>query len=735
MRTENLTILFVDIAGYTATTNRQSRRENAFLIERFDKSLRPVIRQYHGKIIKTIGDAFLLTFRSPTDAMLCAKVMQDCMVFHNRTSKQPITIRVAAHLGEVRIARQDIFGEPVNLTARIESITPPGQIYLSEAVYLAMNKTEVLVSNAGGFELEGFAHQVHLYQVQTCATADDQLPFGTPLAYFENTTSRRWQPLAIAAGIVLAIGLAGGSFWYWQRPIVIQAQDNKPLSEFIQLTFSEEALRTLPAEIQFGIRSNLLDAIQRLPGFYESDEFTASQTRWQLEISLNPNDSAQQLQLLLSNKFTGEQMQKAWQFQPEKTQSLLRYLSQQFTDWLSSAYQLKPLPANWPKPIPDELYNQWLKVANDLQQATDETDLKRVLKQLDQLPIQDDSYLPATQNRCDALVSLYQMNNDRQLLKSARKICPKLASKVANSKDWFIYGRFLESIGDTSNARQAYENSIARDPKLSQAYSGLARLLSADGQVLEAQRLLQQAINLQPGYWRPLHAMAVFQLGRGQFQESIANYKKIVELTPKSSGALNDLGAAYYMVGELQLAADSFAKSLLLHEDASTLSNLASLYYFLGRLQEALTLYLKASQLSPDKYELNGNLADCYRHLGDLDAAKRHYQIAIELINSKAALSAREQALYGYYSAQIADFTLANEQVLQALRRDESNPEIQYWSALIALKQQQKPQALSHLQLALQLGYPVKLMSLDPELTALASDQTYIRMITQQKTQ
>jgi len=121
--------------------------------------------------------------------------------------------------------------------------------------------------------------------------------------------------------------------------------------------------------------------------------------------------------------------------------------------------------------------------------------------------------------------------------------------------------------------------------------------------------------------------------------------------------------------------------------------------------------------------------------LGDLPSANKHYQQALELLKTKATLSAREQALQSYYGAQLGDFTLANQQLERALSRDSNNPEIQYWAGIVALKQQQKPQALSHLQLALQLGYPVKLMSLDPELTALATDQTYIRMITQQKTQ
>ena len=66
--------------------------------------------------IKSIGDAYLITFLSPTDAMLCSMALQDAMHGHNLnvTEEEKIHIRVAANLGEVRVAKNDIFGEPVN---------------------------------------------------------------------------------------------------------------------------------------------------------------------------------------------------------------------------------------------------------------------------------------------------------------------------------------------------------------------------------------------------------------------------------------------------------------------------------------------------------------------------------------------------------------------------------------------------------------------------------------------
>jgi class 3 adenylate cyclase len=166
IKTENLAIMMTDIVGYTEATMKQSRSENEQLLATHNRILLPILKQYRGRHIKSIGDALLLVFRSPTDAMLCAMAMQDALHEYNRSATdKPIHIRIAASLGEVRVTRDDIFGEPVNLTSRIEGITPPDEIYLSEAMYMAMNKAEVPAEEVGWKELKGISESVRIYHL------------------------------------------------------------------------------------------------------------------------------------------------------------------------------------------------------------------------------------------------------------------------------------------------------------------------------------------------------------------------------------------------------------------------------------------------------------------------------------------------------------------------------------------------------------------------------------------
>jgi len=225
MKTENLAIILTDIVGYTEATSRLSRKEQKEMLNLHNQLLYPIIRNFGGRVVKTIGDALLLTFRSPTDAMLCSMAMQDALYDFNRKSMhngEELHIRIAASLGEVRVSRNDVFGEAVNLTSRIESITPEDEIYLSEAIYLAMNKAEVPCVEVGHKQLKGISEPVRVWQIPRFTRArlvpevvgDEDIgelsyPYGGAHLDFENKSNQGIDFRASKKPIVLSlIGLA-----------------------------------------------------------------------------------------------------------------------------------------------------------------------------------------------------------------------------------------------------------------------------------------------------------------------------------------------------------------------------------------------------------------------------------------------------------------------------------------------------------------------------------------------
>ncbi|MHC4841981.1 MAG: adenylate/guanylate cyclase domain-containing protein, partial [Planctomycetota bacterium] len=165
---KNLTVMFTDISGFTKHTETISRDDLMKRLETHNELLMPVIAHFEGRIVKTIGDAFLITFESPTNAVQCGLFMQHTLAKWNvdKDASTQIHIKVSINSGEVTVTETDVFGDPVNVAAKIEKATNPDEIYFTESVFLAMVKAEVPTSFVKTFRPKGAESQeIKLYRV------------------------------------------------------------------------------------------------------------------------------------------------------------------------------------------------------------------------------------------------------------------------------------------------------------------------------------------------------------------------------------------------------------------------------------------------------------------------------------------------------------------------------------------------------------------------------------------
>jgi len=166
--TRHLTILLTDIKGFTDKTSSKTRAAISIMLDEHRAVVLPLLEAKGGRLVKTIGDAFLMTFESPTNAVLAGVSVQEALTKLNegRSAADRLEIRIAINAGEVNLMENDVFGEAVNITARIESIAEAGQVYFTEAVYLAMNKAEVPSSEIGLMQLKGIPEKIRVYKVR-----------------------------------------------------------------------------------------------------------------------------------------------------------------------------------------------------------------------------------------------------------------------------------------------------------------------------------------------------------------------------------------------------------------------------------------------------------------------------------------------------------------------------------------------------------------------------------------
>jgi adenylate cyclase len=129
-------ILAADVAGYSRLMGADEEGTLNRLKAHRRQLVDPKIREHHGRIVKTTGDGMLVEFSSVVDAVRCAVEIQRAMVDRNSeiSEDKRVTFRIGVNLGDVIIDGNDIYGDGVNIAARLEGLAEPGGICISRTV-------------------------------------------------------------------------------------------------------------------------------------------------------------------------------------------------------------------------------------------------------------------------------------------------------------------------------------------------------------------------------------------------------------------------------------------------------------------------------------------------------------------------------------------------------------------------------------------------------------------------
>lgn len=166
MNTKNLTIMSTDIVGSTGTTAALNRKDYDLFRTKYDQIMVPLIEKASGDIFKSLGDGYLASFESSTNAVLAGLNIQSQLNSMIKTLHldQRFATRIGISSGDVVIEANDRFGVPVILAGRVQSIAEPLTTYITESVFLTMNRNEISYEDLGYISLKGFEDKTRVFK-------------------------------------------------------------------------------------------------------------------------------------------------------------------------------------------------------------------------------------------------------------------------------------------------------------------------------------------------------------------------------------------------------------------------------------------------------------------------------------------------------------------------------------------------------------------------------------------
>lgn len=163
-------ILAADVVGYSKLMGADEEGTLFALTTHITEHINPIIAEHQGRVVKTTGDGLLAEFGSAVNAVRCAIAFQSGMAERNHDMSETtrIEFRIGVNIGDVIVQNDDVFGDGVNVAARIETLCEPGTVFISGTVYdHVVGKFPADFDDLGEHTVKNIAKPVHVYRVST----------------------------------------------------------------------------------------------------------------------------------------------------------------------------------------------------------------------------------------------------------------------------------------------------------------------------------------------------------------------------------------------------------------------------------------------------------------------------------------------------------------------------------------------------------------------------------------
>jgi adenylate cyclase len=585
------TIFSADVVGYSRLMENNEEATiqtlNAYL-----NSMSTLIQQHSGRVVDMTGDNLMAEFASVVDAVKCAVETQKEISERNTDlpENRRMLFRIGVNLGDIIEEGDRIYGDGVNIAARLEALAEGGGICISGTAYDHLkNKLELGYEYLGEHSVKNIATPVRVYKVLM-----EQEAVGKIIG--EKRKTKRW--MAVAAGVIILIGLAG---WYLY---INQSKQPEPASV-------EKMASQLPDKPSIAVLS-----FDNLSGDPEQEYFSDGITE-QIITSLS---KVPYIFVIARNSTF------AYKGKPVKIQQIAEELAVRYV--LEGSVQRSGDRVRITVQLIDATTGHHLWAENYDREGKD------IFALQDEIAMK---IMAAMQ------VEIGEADWGRYS-----------AIKTTNLKAYekFLKGKehmFRRTPTDTLEARKLAQEAIALDPKYGGAYVLLGLTHMNDvwfsttkdraKSIQTAEQLAQKAIDVS-GQDADIHRLfsMVFLL-RDQHEKALIEAQKAIELSPNSAEDHWWLGVVLRFAGRFDEAILSLEKAIRLNPRAPImyLNNLAFAYAFSGQYEKAIPLWNRAIEHNPDylfaycgltfAYQMSGNESKAREAAGEVLRIKPNYSV------------------------------------------------------------------------------------------------------------
>lgn len=370
-------------------------------------------------------------------------------------------------------------------------------------------------------------------------------------------------------------------------------------------------------------------------------------------------------------------------------------------------------------------YDAYLQGRDLLRMPSEVSTVERSIEFFDLAIGFDPGFAQAWAGRCSAFLSMYQLSRENVSFETAEAACQRaLTLDGAAYEVRTALGNLYRLSGQFEKAIVEYEAGLAQMPNSAGLHIGLAWSYYGQNQPERAEQMFLRALDQESGYWLAHNESGIFYGREGRFDESIARFRRVIELTPESGVGYDNLGATLLNMGELEQARRVFEESP--EPSRWTYENRGLVNYYLGDFDKAIDALRRAVELAPNNHKTWGDLADAYRHAGNADKARNAYEKAIELAEQALTIypsDAQTIAKIGLYQAYTGDAESAQAKIDEAIRSGSSG--VYYSAARVRMHYGDMEAAIALLRKAIEEGWSRSLVARDPDFVAAGGEERF----------